>query len=104
MIFKTSRLSDGNKLFPVEIEFKETSLEVKSPGLFNSVEKNYDYEHLGELEVNDPMLGYCSISFMYKEEKISVHGFSDEHIEEIQKVFDQKKSKFYTQRGPNLNR
>ena len=39
MIFKASRMSDGNKLFPVEIEIKETCLEIKQPGLLKSVEK-----------------------------------------------------------------
>lgn len=99
MKFQASRLSDGNKLFPVEIELKQTCLEIKTPGLFNSIEKNFDYQHIENFEVNNPMIGYCSFSFSYKGEKVSAHGFTDKDMDEIEKLLDEKKLHYVSNRN-----
>jgi hypothetical protein len=99
MIFKASRLSDGNKIFPVEVELKETCLEIKEPGLFNSVEVNYDYQFIENLKVNNRMIGYCSFSFDYRGKQIDVHGFTDEDMDEIERILDIKKKDYISSRN-----
>lgn len=94
MIFKASRLSDGNKMFPIEIEIKETSVEIKDPGFFESNEMNYDYQQISNLRAQDPMLGYCTISFDYEGKNIKVHGFTEEDKEEIMRLIDLKKKEY----------
>jgi len=98
MIFKASRLSDGNKMFPVEVELKETCLEVKDPGLFKSVETNYDYQYIDDFKVSNPMIGYCSFSFKYKDQLVEVHGFTDHDMDEIERLLDQKKKEYLSNR------
>lgn len=96
MIFKASRLSSGNKMFPVEVELKETALEIKEPGLLNSVETNYDYAFIQNIIVNDPLIGYCSFSFEYKGKRIEVNGFKEDDMEEIERLLDNKLKEFHT--------
>ena len=101
MIFKASRLSDGNKLFPIELELKETCLEIKTPGFLNSVEKNYDYQFIQNFTVNNPMVGFCSFSFDYNEEKIEAHGFKDDDMNEFEEHLDIKKKEYLSNRRTN---
>lgn len=102
MIFKASRLSEGNNMFPVEVELKETCLEIKEPGLFNSTEINYDYQHIENFKVSNPMIGFCSFSFDYKGQQIDVHGFGDKDMDEIERILDLKKKDYITNKN-NFN-
>ena len=99
MIFKASRLSDGNKMFPIEIEIKETCLEIKDPGLFKSLEKNYDYQLIENFGASDPMLGYCTIFFDYNDEKITAHGFTEADKDEISRLVDLKKKEYLSRKS-----
>jgi hypothetical protein len=92
MKFKVSRLSEGNKVFPSEIILDETSVEVKVPGLFSGDSKYLNYQDITAIEVDKPMIGFCTIRLYLNGSKIEVHGFSKADVNEIRKIIDERRS------------
>jgi hypothetical protein len=92
MKFKASRLSEGNKVFPTEVNLEETSVEIKTPGLFSGDSKYLNYQDITAIEVDTPMIGFCTIRLFLNGNKIEVHGFSKADVKEIRKLIDEKRS------------
>lgn len=92
MKFKASRLSEGNKVFPAEITFDENSVEVKIPGLFSGDSKYLNYLDINAIEVDKPMIGFCTLRLFLNGSKIEVHGFSKADVNEIRRIIDEKRS------------
>ena len=92
MKFKASRLSEGNKVFPTEITLEENSVEVKVPGLFSGDSKFLNYQDITAIEVDTPMIGFCTLRLYLNGNKIEVHGFSKADVKEIRRLIDEKRS------------
>lgn len=87
MKYTASRLSDGNKVFPCQIETENTGITVKIPGLFNNNEKFIGYENISEVSINTPMIGYSSIEFYSKGKgTVRAHGFSSDEVKSIRRT------------------
>ena len=93
MKFKTSRLSEGNKVFPAEINLEENSVEVRIPGLFSGDSKYLNYQDITAIEVDTPMIGFSTLRLFHNGNKIEVHGFSKSDIKQIRQMIDEAKSK-----------
>ena len=92
MKFKASRLSEGNKVFPAEITLEDNSVEVRIPGLFSGDSKYLNYQDITAIEVDKPMIGFCTLRLFVNGTKIEVHGFSKADIKEIRRVIDEKRN------------
>ncbi|MDB5021620.1 MAG: hypothetical protein JWQ28_2747 [Pedobacter sp.] len=92
MKFKASRLSEGNKVFPAEINLDENSVEVKIPGLFSGDSKYLNYQDITAIEVDKPIIGFCTLRLYLNGTKIEVHGFSASDVKEIRRVIDEKRN------------
>ena len=92
MKFKASRLSEGNKVFPTEINLEENSVEVKIPGIFRGDSKYLNYQDITAIEVDTPMIGFCTIRLFLNSTKVEVHGFSKADVKEIRRIIDEKRS------------
>jgi hypothetical protein len=92
MKFKASRLSEGNKVFPTEINLEENSIEIKVPGLFSGDSKYLNYQDISAIEVDSPMIGFCTLKLLLNGSKIEVHGFSKSDVKEMRRIIDEKRS------------
>jgi hypothetical protein len=94
MKFKASRLSEGNKVFPAEITLEENSVEVKIPGFFSGDSKYLNYQDITAIEVDKPMIGFCTLRLYLNGNKVEVHGFSKADVNEIRRIIDEKRNSF----------
>lgn len=88
MKFIASRLSEGNKIFPAEIHIEQTGLTVKIPGLFSGQSKHLDYQQIGEVSVDTPLIGFSTITFFTAGTRVSAHGFLSDEIKQIKNAID----------------
>ena len=93
MKFKTSRLSEGNKVFPAEINLEENSVEVRIPGLFSGDSKYLNYQDITAIEVDTPMIGFSTLRLFHNGNKIEIHGFTKADVKEIRKLIDEGRSR-----------
>ena len=92
MKFKASRLSEGNKVFPAEINLEENNIEIKIPGLFRGDSKYLNYQDITSIEVDSPMIGFCTLRLYLNGKKVEVKGFSKSDVKEIRRIIDEKRS------------
>lgn len=92
MKFKASRLSEGNKMFPAEINLEENNIEIKIPGLFRGDSKYLNYQDITSIEVDSPMIGFCTLRLFLNGNRVEVKGFSKSDVKEIRRIIDEKRS------------
>ena len=93
MKFTASRLSEGNKTFPVEIRLEENNVEIKKPGVFSGESKYLNYEDITAIEVDSPMIGFSTLRLFLNGNKVEVHGFSKSDVKEIRRLIDDGRSR-----------
>lgn len=87
MKFTASRLSEGNKLFPDEINIDETSVTIKSPKLFGGISKSFPLGQI-TISINSPMFGYSDITLFSQGTGMHVHGFTVSDANKIKKLIE----------------
>jgi hypothetical protein len=92
MRYTASRLSEGNKTFPLEIHLTENSVEIRKPGIFSGESKYLNYEDITAMEIDSPMIGFSTITLYLNGNKIAVHGFSKSDAQEIRQQIDQARN------------
>ncbi len=92
MKFTASRLSDGNSLFPAQIEIQDSGLSVKLPGFFSGKNTFLPFSNISSVSVDSPMIGYSTISFSAQGVRVTVHGFTVDEVEQIKQAIDQGQS------------
>ncbi len=92
MKFIASRLSEGNKLFPPEIQLEPAGITVKIPGLFSGESKYFDFVNIASVEINTPAIGYSTITIYAGGTKISTHGFTKSEVEQIKQGIENGKN------------
>jgi hypothetical protein len=93
MKFTASRLSEGNKAFPIEINLEENNIEIKKPGVFSGESKYLNYEDITAIEVDSPMIGFSTITLFTTGTKVEIHGFSKSDVKEIRKGIEEGRSR-----------
>jgi hypothetical protein len=96
MKFTASRLSEGNKVFPAEIIIEPNGLTVKIPGLFSGQSRHLDYQNIGEVSVDAPLVGYSTITFFTAGTRVSAHGFTSSEVKQIKQAIEKGKQGFAT--------
>jgi hypothetical protein len=89
-IYKASRLSEGNKLFPAEIHIEESEIMLKFPGFFSGKSRHIVYQQIEGVNIDTPMIGYSTITFVVGGEKIIGHGFTKSEVKEIKQICSEK--------------
>jgi hypothetical protein len=92
MKITASRLSEGNKIFPAEIDIEDNGLTVKIPGFLGGKTTSFSYVDISSVSVDTPMMGYSSISFSASGTKLKVHGFKKDDVLQIKKAIDEGKN------------
>ncbi len=89
-IYKASRVSEGNRLFPAEIHIEETEIMLKIPGFFSGKSRHIVYQQIEGVNIDTPMIGYSTITFVVGGEKIVGHGFTKSEVREIKQICSAK--------------
>jgi hypothetical protein len=88
--YKASRVSEGNRLFPAEIHIEEAEIMLKFPGFFSGKSKHIVYQQIEGVNIDTPMIGYSTITFVVGGEKIVGHGFTKSEVKEIKQICSEK--------------
>jgi hypothetical protein len=88
--YTASRVSEGNRLFPAEIHIEETEITLKFPGLFSGKTRHIVYQQIEGVNIDTPMIGFSTITFVVGGEKLVGHGFSKAEVKEIKEICSQK--------------
>jgi len=89
-IYIASRVSEGNRIFPAEIHIEETEIMLKFPGFFSGKSNHIVYQQIEGVNIDTPMIGYSTITFVVGGEKIVGHGFTKSEVQEIKQICSEK--------------
>jgi len=92
MKITASRLSEGNKMFPAEIHIEPNGLTVKIPGFFSGQSRHLDYQNIGEVSVDAPLVGYSTITFFTAGTRVSAHGFTSSEVKQVKAAIEKGKN------------
>ena len=101
-IYQASRISEGNRLFPAEIHILETEIMLKLPGFFSGKSRHIVYQQIEGVNIDTPMIGYSTITFVVGGEEIVGHGFTQGEAEEIKHICSERISASSPRNQPNL--
>jgi hypothetical protein len=96
MTITASRLSEGNKLFPAEVYIEPNGLTIKFPGMFSGQSKHLDYQQIGEVSIDTPLVGFSSITFFTAGTRVYANGFTSDEVRQIKEAIDNGKTGFAT--------
>lgn len=92
-IFKARRLSEGNRIFPCKIILEDLGMKVRFPNFFSGKETFISYTDISSISIDTPFIGYSTIEFNTKGQKIEVHGFTKSDARKIQEIIQDVKMK-----------
>jgi len=92
MKYTASRLSEGNKIFPAEINIESNGVTVRIPGFFSGQSRHLDFQNIGEVSVVTPLVGYSTISFYTAGTRVTAHGFTTNQANQIKYEIETGKS------------
>lgn len=91
MKYISSRLSSGNKVFPTEIHIETTGIKIKEPGVFNSKSTFIAFTDILSISIDNPLIGFSTLSLYTNSTTIVVTGFTKKQSEEINTIILDKK-------------
>lgn len=89
-VYVASRISEGNRLFPAEIHIEDTEIMLKFPGFFSGKSRHIVYQQIEGVNIDTPMIGYSTITFVVGGEKLVGHGFTEDDVTEIKQICTEK--------------
>ena len=89
-IYKAARLSKGNEIFPAEIHIEKSEITLKIPGFFSGKSRHIVYQQIEGVNIDTPMIGYSTITFVVGGEKVVAHGFTKSEVKEIKQICSER--------------
>lgn len=90
-IYKASRLTSGNRVFPSQIIIDDHYITLKDPGLFSGKEKTIFYNKISMVDIDCPFIGFSTIIIETTGEgKISIHGFTRAEVTRMKALILEK--------------
>ncbi|MEO8147942.1 MAG: PH domain-containing protein [Bacteroidia bacterium] len=79
--FTASRLTSGNKMFPLVITIDEIGVTLKMPSLFSGSEKTIPFSRISSVNIDCPLIGFSTIIIETTGEgSIRAHGFTKKEV------------------------
>jgi hypothetical protein len=89
--FSASRLSEGNKTFPIKIIVDTSGVTIKHPGMFSGNEETVPFSKISKVDVDTPLVGYSTIIIHSTGHgEISAHGFTKAEVTEMKGLIFEK--------------
>jgi hypothetical protein len=85
--FTASRLTEGNRLFPIQIIINDIGVTVKIPNLFSGKEQTVPFSRISSVNIDCPFVGYSTILIETTGEgQISANGFLKREVIEMKEL------------------
>ena len=84
--FTASRVSKGNVIFPPTITFDDNGLTVRCPFVFSGKSTYIPYPSVSSVHIDTPIIGFSTISFYAFGNQVSIHGFWESEVKEMQRI------------------
>ena len=85
--YTASRLSEGNKVFPIKIHIDDQGVTLKHPGVFSGQEKTIPFSRVSSVDTDCPLVGFSTIIIQTSGDgKIEAHGFTKSEVTEMKKL------------------
>ena len=79
-----SRMSRGNKVYPIHLIIDDAGVTLKLPGLFKGKETTTLYGSISSVDIETPLLGFSTITIDTKGDgRIVAHGFTKADVREM---------------------
>jgi uncharacterized membrane protein YdbT with pleckstrin-like domain len=89
--FVASRLSEGNKTFPIKIIIDAVGITLKHPGLFSGEEQTVPFSRVSSVDVYSPLVGFSTIIINTTGNgKIEAHGFTKAEVNKMKEIILEK--------------
>lgn len=91
MLFKSSRISEGNKLFPISLQIDEIGVTFNRPSILGDNVTTIPFTKIASVQVNFPLVGYSTVTiFTVGEEQVTAHGFLKSDAQKIKSIILEK--------------
>lgn len=85
--YTSSRLTEGNRLFPKQITINNLGVTVKIPNFFSGKEKTIPFSRISSVNIDCPFVGYSTIVIETTGEgQISANGFLKSEVIEMKEL------------------
>lgn len=85
--YTASRLTEGNKLFPIQIIIDDIGVTVKTPSLLGGREQTIPFSRISSVNIDCPFVGYSTIVIETTGEgQISAKGFLKSEVLEMKEL------------------
>ena len=84
--FESSRLTEGNKLFPTQIILTDKGIVVRKPGILRSEEKVVPYPQITFVNINTPLIGFSQIVIGTENQPVTISGFTKAEVKQLQSL------------------
>lgn len=88
MKITASRLSQGNKIFPAEIDITDNGLNLRIPGLFKDKTTYFSFSAISSVSIDTPLIGYSTIHISAQGSTFSIHGFTKSEVKQIKSAIE----------------
>jgi hypothetical protein len=101
-VFRASRLSHGNRLFPTQVGVTPTSVVHYTPQFFGGREQSIHMAHIASVSV-DRNLFFANVLIESSggADPVRCHGHRKHDAVEMKRLIEQFQSDYYRQRGPD---
>lgn len=85
--YTASRLTDGNKFFPIQILINDIGVTVKTPSLLSGKEQTIPFSRISSVKIDCPFVGYSTIVIETTGEgQIRANGFLKSEVVEMKEL------------------
>lgn len=89
-VYKASRISKDNTLFPPTVIFNEKGVKVILPSLLRKKEGFIPYSAITEVHVETPLIGFSSISFEGYGTRYNLTGFKKDEVNHMKRMMERR--------------
>jgi hypothetical protein len=85
--YTASRLTAGNRLFPIQIIINDNGVTIKIPNLFSGKEQTIPFSRISSVNIDCPFVGYSTIVIETTGEgQINANGFLKSEVVEMKEL------------------
>jgi hypothetical protein len=102
-VFKASRLSRGNHLFPAQVAISATSLTLYRPQWIGKFEESIHMAHIASIKIDTHVLfADVTIETSGGQDPVMCHGHLKSDAVEMKRVIEEFQSALYSAKGPAM--
>ncbi|MBR0072292.1 MAG: hypothetical protein IJP95_00510 [Bacteroidales bacterium] len=88
-VFKATRISESNMLFPPTIILNDEGVTVKLPAITHYNTEFIPYNAVSSVHIHTPLVGFSTITFYAYGRAVEVHGFYKSEVQSMKRIVEQ---------------